>query len=280
MTKLKHNKKRNTAFLYEVLVRELTKSIIRGDENKKSKIIKILREGFDKEQVLSRELELYKAIVDAKNIEPMLAEKIIHEAKREYSGLDKNVIFNAQSRLIANINKNLGKGVFSNFVPSYKSLATVAQIFNNEVSFKKRMLLETRLASEMSKHKKRSQESREKEMVPIDNIVYKTFVEKFNKTYDGNLLTEQKNLLNNYIMSFSDNGLQLKMFLNEEIPRLKKNIGQSLTLEEISEDEQMVRSTKKVLNLLEGFKTEKLDKVKIEQILKIQNLVKEINSDG
>ena len=30
--KLKHNKKRNTAFLYEALVKELTKSIVHGNK--------------------------------------------------------------------------------------------------------------------------------------------------------------------------------------------------------------------------------------------------------
>ena len=34
--KMKHNKKRNTAFLYEVIIRELTKAIVEGDKNKKS----------------------------------------------------------------------------------------------------------------------------------------------------------------------------------------------------------------------------------------------------
>ena len=37
--KIKHNKKRNTAFLYEVLVREITKSIITKDLQKKNIII-------------------------------------------------------------------------------------------------------------------------------------------------------------------------------------------------------------------------------------------------
>ena len=81
-------------------------------------------------------------------------------------------------------------------------------------------------------------------------------------------------------MSFADNGLQLKMFLNEEIPRLKKTINESLGMQEISDDREMINSTQRVLNLLENFKTEKLNKAKIEQILKIQNLAKEIYSDG
>ena len=37
--KLKHNKKRNTAFLYEILVRQLTKSIIdKNNDEKKMRI--------------------------------------------------------------------------------------------------------------------------------------------------------------------------------------------------------------------------------------------------
>ena len=35
---MKHNKKRNTAFIYETLTRELTKSIIEKDTDKKNNI--------------------------------------------------------------------------------------------------------------------------------------------------------------------------------------------------------------------------------------------------
>ena len=33
--RLKHNKKRNTAFIYEALVRELTESVVKNNRNKK-----------------------------------------------------------------------------------------------------------------------------------------------------------------------------------------------------------------------------------------------------
>ena len=39
----KHNKKRNTAFLFEALVREMTKAAIRGDNKKKQKVLKVIR---------------------------------------------------------------------------------------------------------------------------------------------------------------------------------------------------------------------------------------------
>ena len=42
--KIKHNKKRNTAFLYEVLVRHLTKSVIDNDSEKKRLVASIIKE--------------------------------------------------------------------------------------------------------------------------------------------------------------------------------------------------------------------------------------------
>ncbi len=35
MAKTKHNKKRNTAFLYEALVREMTKAVVSQDKKRK-----------------------------------------------------------------------------------------------------------------------------------------------------------------------------------------------------------------------------------------------------
>ena len=42
--KHRHNKKRNTAFLFEAAVRELTKSIVAKDTEKRRKILNILKE--------------------------------------------------------------------------------------------------------------------------------------------------------------------------------------------------------------------------------------------
>ena len=44
MAKFKHNKKRNSAFLYEALVQELTKSIVSKNTEQKKKIVKIIKE--------------------------------------------------------------------------------------------------------------------------------------------------------------------------------------------------------------------------------------------
>ncbi len=45
---MKHNKKRNTAFLYECLIKEITKAVVRKDSARKESIINIVKEHFQK----------------------------------------------------------------------------------------------------------------------------------------------------------------------------------------------------------------------------------------
>ena len=117
-------------------------------------------------------------------------------------------------------------------------------------------------------------------MQPIDNIVYKTFVSKFNDKYSDSLVAEQKELLNKYIVSFVDNGIELKLFMNEELHRLKEVVGTSLKNEHIKDDSEMIKKTKDVLALLESFKEKQIDNKMLIKVLRIQNLVKEIQADA
>ena len=50
-------------------------------------------------------------------------------------------------------------------------------------------------------------------------------------------------------------------------------------MEEIRNDSEMSEKTKKVLEIIDDFKNHKIGKELIEKILKIQNLVSEIEAD-
>ena len=167
--RLKHNKKRNTAFVYEALLRELTKSIVKNKKDKQNKIVSIIKEHFSKNTLLNKELSLYRSIYDTKQIDRKLAEKIVTEAKEEYSSLNKGEIFKEQSALINKINKTISNKLFTNFLPNYRNIASVYSIFNNKLPVKDRVLLEENLLEEMSNQT--SEDLGEKK--PIDNIVYK-----------------------------------------------------------------------------------------------------------
>ncbi len=274
--KLRHNKKRNTVFLYESLVKELTKSVVQNNAERKKIVLSILKEYFKKDSILGKELSLYKDVLESRELDFPTAEKILHEAKMIYwSGFKNQKVYDEQSDLITKVNKDLSKSVFSNFIPNYKDLATLSQIFNDEMTVKKRVMLEKQIIKNMMS----IDEDKKQEMKPIDKLTFKTFIKKFNETY-GQLQEEQKKLLMQYIYSFSDDGLGLKAYLNEEIGRLKDIITNSLNMDEVKEDPTMLESTKKVIDIIEEYKAQDINDGLIMQVLKIQKLAQEIESDG
>ena len=115
---MKHNKKRNTAFLYETLVRELTISVVNKDVVRKRKIVSIMKEFFRRDTTLGLELELYRTLYETTDVNEMTAEKLLLEVKRVYSALNQEEAFEQQSQLIGTINRELGKDTFNTFLPN------------------------------------------------------------------------------------------------------------------------------------------------------------------
>ena len=181
---MKHNKKRNTAFLYESLVKELTKAIIKQQEVRKEKIINIIRENFTKGSPLQQDLDLYKSILENKDkMTKDFTNRFLVETKKDYNSLNRKSIFNAQTKIITQINQQLGSDVFRNFVPNYKDIATVGSWFqDNSSNAKSRLITETKVKALLI-----PSEKKDEEMKHIDNLTYKTFVNKFNETYKNSL---------------------------------------------------------------------------------------------
>jgi len=267
---MKHNKKRNTAFIYETLTRELTKSIIEKDTDKKNKIITILKEHFLNGTVLAKQLELYNILLKTENVHQNVADKILYEAKTAHARLDENIIFDAQSRIIAAINKGLGKGVWATFIPNFKSLASVDAIFSPTMAIKKRVLFEQAIVDRMSK----KQEFTES-MKTIDNLTYNSFIKKYNEKY-GDLLQEQKDLLNRYITSFADEGFELRLYLNEEIFRLKGLLSEAAAAEL---GPLILQKTQSVVEYLEEFRKREFTDNDLNKVLKTQELVQELSAN-
>lgn len=278
MPRNKHNKKRNTAFLYEALLKEVTKAIISGDKKAKRTAISILKESFAPKTILSEELELYKTLLETKEVDNLVAEKIVFQVRQARNNIKESDIVEAQNRLISRVNKELSSSVYSNFVPNYKNIATVSQLFSTDegnANIKSGVLLEQKIVTSMMEGIDASETPK---MKPIDNLVFKSFVSKYNKEYSSGILNEQKELLNRYILSFSDNGIDVNIYLNEELGRLHGVLTDALVSAEIKTDATMVESTKRVISMIDGFRETPVNKDLIEDVLKIQNLVSEIQA--
>ena len=218
---MNHNKRRNTAFLYEALVRELTKSVVAKNEDRKTAVMAVIKEFFNNNTVLKKDLNLYREIVETRGTTKDAAEKIISYVRKERERLNTEKLFEEQTKLINKIHNNLSEDIFSNFVPNYKALASVYQMFSPNTKIKNKVLMENVVVQYMSSLPQQINEQRK-----IDNATMRIFSSKFNNQYND-LLEEQRVLLSKYISSFTDNGLELKMYLNDELARIKESIKNS-----------------------------------------------------
>ena len=273
--KIKHNKKRNTAFIYESLIREATVAIIKKDDTKKQKVVNVIKEYFSVGSVLKKDLDCYQSLYTHQNLNKETSERILLETKMQRRMINPQQIFDEQTKLINVVNKEISPSVFSNFVPNYKTLATIAQMFSDKVDPKNKVLLENKIVSNMCLANEQSSFDEQ-----IDKTVYSVFANKFNEKYNSTLLESQKNLLNYYVNSFTDNSLSLKVFLNEEITNLKNKLAEAKSLSEIKEDAEMVNKTDAVIEKLNSFSGTEINDEVLLTVLKTQNLVEEIFTDG
>ena len=266
---MKHNKKRNTAFLYECLVRSLTKSVIRENTQDQQVVKAILKEFFAKGAILAQELEVYRSLLESKELQSDYSRRLLVETKKDFDMINRKDVFNKQTALINRINKSLGSDSFGIFVPNYKDLATVGMFLQQDnLSAKKRIMLEDNCVRYLSRSEKVLTE-----MKHLDNLEFNMFVKRFNNTYEHSLLTEQKELLTNFITSFSDNGLGLKSYLNSEIARLKESVSTEIIE---SRSPSNVENFKKVKAKLDSYAKHPLNEAVVEEVFYIQDLLAEV----
>jgi hypothetical protein len=226
-----------------------------------------LREHFRKGASLSEDLEIYKSFYETKDLDDELITKLLAEAKKQYTSLDRESIFSSQTKLINEVNKKLGHGIWNNFIPNYKKLATINQTLNQDLPPKKQVLMEKKLINNFLK------KGEDKKPFPnVNNLAVKTFIEKFNKEYSETLTEAQKDFLNRYIMSSKDDGVEFKMYLYGEIDRLKTTLQEKIS----KADQNTSTKLQKVVNKMTNYNERKINKSLISEIMKIQSLTEEV----
>ena len=267
--KLRHNKKRNTAFLYEVLVKKYTVASINKDAALMSEIKDTIRSFFSKGKTLNTELSLYRTLSETAGVDTYTAKRLLEETRTRYQSLDQREIFNEQTKLISWINKNVGRDSYNAFISNYKTLATISQYFDTKTAIKESVAMEKKLITTLIAKPEVVAESN---MEPMDNLVYKTVIKNFNEKYSQSLSENQKNLIQHFVFSFQDEGIGFVSYVNEEVTRIKNIV------ESYEGDDAVETRMESVLGLIESFKTRPIDKDMLEKVLKLQSLAEEIEN--
>ena len=90
--KAKHNKKRNTAFVYEALINEATVCVLKNEHEKSKKVVDLIRKHFTSDSNLKKDLECYKSLYENQNIDTDMSQRILKEATMNAEDVAKSVI--------------------------------------------------------------------------------------------------------------------------------------------------------------------------------------------
>ena len=231
MKQIKHSKFRNTGFLFELLVRQVTSDIL---NNRQGIAEGLLKKYFNSKTELSNELKLYQFIVSERYNSENRAERFVDAVVESRAKLDEKKILKEKYNLIKEIKDNYSIDEFlRSQIPNYKVLASVYKIFeyktNNEQNYDpkdyvatKFTLVEHLVGKAPVKTITESTISTElkKEDKEIQLLSYKMLIDSFNKKYN-NLNDKQKGLLKEYINSFT-NSDNLKNHVVTEVKSLIK----------------------------------------------------------
>jgi hypothetical protein len=229
MKKLKHSKYKNTGILFEMLVRKLTSETLTSD---KSTTIDIIKKYFGKNTELSKELQLYNALIKEQHKTEARALDFIRTVKDTHKKLNRTVLNRQKYNLVKEISENF---VFENMskihINNYKELASIYMLFEYEETDNPKQLMQCKsvlLEHAMPKSKQTQPkdpilETFSKQPKDVRLLTYKLLVDKFNSTYSEILSESQKQLLNKYITHVNDTEA-LRNYVQKVIPTIKKQL--------------------------------------------------------
>ena len=268
MKKIKHSKFKNTGFIFELLVRQITSEIM---SSSKSVAETILKEHFNAKKELSKELKLYQFLINEKYNSEVKAEKFIDTILDARKQLDEKKLIKEKYNLIKQIKETYGLDEFiKSPISNYKTLASIYKIFEvvstnqqydpTDIVSSRFTIAETIINSSIQNKEARIKdvvlEEYKKQDEDLRAISYKMLVESFNNKYK-NLTEEQKLLLREYINNINNTG-KLNEYISTEIIKLinrLKEVGSKIpdkvTKIKLAETISNIRKIKSVKNIKE-----------------------------
>lgn len=257
--KVKHSKFKNTAILFELLVKQITQEVLSNSTKNVSE--KIIKEFFSSNKELAKELKLYNQIVKEKYSSIDDAKLFLEEVAKERVKLDENKLNREKYNLIKTIKESydLDKFLSSN-LQNYKLLASVYKVFETKTLGRKveirdfiesnntilEHIVNKRIAT---KPAEALYESFKQQSEDLRLLTYKLLIENFNKKY-SNLDDSQKGLLREFINNVTNTSTFPK-FIEEETKKVlanlvkeSKGINDKVTKIKISEMIKLYKSDK------------------------------------
>jgi hypothetical protein len=286
MKKIKHSKFRNTGFLFELLVRQITSEIMSSNKSKAEIIIK---EFFNSKKELSKELKLYQYLINEKYNSEAKAEKFIDTVCEARKKLDETKLAKEKYSLIKVIKENYNiDDLIKSSVSNYKVMASIYKIFESTIGNEiydptdvvssrftiTENIINTSIKNKELKIKDKVLEHFKNQDETTRTLSYKLLVENFNKKYK-NLSKEQKNLLREYINGMTNTN-NLSEYISNEILSLTKSLNQIVP--KISDKITKIKLTETINQIKKIKSAKRLKEEHLSALMMTYELVNELKS--
>ena len=218
-----HNKKRNTALLYEFLIKTISSALVENDKRKSSIALKIIRRYFKSGTELYKEFRIFNALIKTTVSSDSVGTSILKEARAAVESLNHEMLDKEKSLLIRNINHAINdENFYDQPVSEYRMYASIQTLFNEwqkPVGTADIALLanyENQLREWLISEKKKEDHMIIDETPGTTRLLMKIMMKKLNEKYSVSLNNDQREIIKAYAFSTAnDNQTMIKKKLEE-----------------------------------------------------------------
>ena len=284
MKKIKHSKFKNTGFLFELLVRQITSEVM---SSSKSVAEKLLKEHFNSKQELSKELKLYQYLINEKYNSESKAEQFINTILEARKKIDEKKLTKEKYNLIKEIKETYNLDEFiKSPISNYKTLASIYKIFETvatDIQYEPTDIVSARftiaeniinssIQNKDIKLKDAVLEEYRKQDDDLRAVSYKLLVESFNNKY-SNLTNDQKGLLREYINNINNTG-KLNEYVSNEVTKLVEGLKEVGS--KISDKFTKIKLAETIVNIRKIKSVKKIKEQHLSAMMMTYELLKEL----
>lgn len=281
---MRHNKKRNSALLYEFLIRHISKCLVEGKKAEAQKAVALSKRYFSEGTALRGELSLFSAILNNRVKSKESAQRVLNATYEVASKMNARVLDEQKSKLIKEINYTFQEESFYDAkIPNYTVYASLQTLLNEARNKKKtlgivdKVKIEESVADYLTREKKVAEDPL-KINPNYSNTVYGFLMQRFHKKYEGKLNESQKKLLTQYSLHLMSNKPDsLKQFVLSESKKIRTSL-QNLQDESLKSDKDLSNKLLECRKKFESFSLDEITEQKILEMLQYMKLVEEVES--